>query len=318
MSRTLDPTPHLLVAPVTPMDTAGTPCLSEIATLSSLLIARGANGFYVTGGTGEGMLLSVRERMSVVERWCEAVDGEVPVIVHVGCVAVDDAKRLARHAEELGVAAISAIAPPVYLASDVHQLVASLAEVADAAPATPFYFYHNSAAPGPKVSGFEFLAAASGSIATLRGIKFTHEDLFDLSRCLRFEGGRYRIFYGKDEFMLGAHAVGAQDFIGGSYNVVSPLVRRSIDAFARGDIAAAQAAHHSLVDVIAVLRSHGGLPAVKAAVGLLGVPCGACRLPLRTLTPRQIEALAADLRGAWPEFDAPTAQRESRLAAEVA
>jgi N-acetylneuraminate lyase len=292
--------PHVLVAPVTPMDGSAGLDLDSIPRLFAVLRARGADGFYLTGGTGEGMLLTVQERMDLVECWRDVAGSKVPIVVHVGCVSLRDARVLAKHAAELDVAAISSVAPPVYTAADVRQLIASFREIVDAAPETPFYFYHNAASAGPKISGHDFLTAAADALPTLAGMKFTHEDLFDLSRCLRFQDGRYRIFYGKDEFFLGAHAVGAADFIGGSFNIVNPLVKQSLSAFAAGDIDAARAAHGRVVDVIDVLRRFGGLPAVKAAMTLLGVPCGPCRLPLRSLPVTAYEPLFSELRQAWP------------------
>lgn len=254
------------------------------------------------------MLLEVAERIRVVEAWRDAVGDRASLFVHVGASSTRDARTLAAHAESIGVEAISSISPPVYTAADLGQLVASLAEIASAAPRMPFFFYHNTASV-PKVSGYDFLNAAQSQIPTLAGLKFTHEDLFDLSRVLRFADGRFNIFYGKDEFLLGAHAIGATKFIGGSFNVICPLVRAVLGAFDAGDIEAARAAQHKLVDVVAVLRKFGGLAAVKAAMALLGVECGGVRLPLKSVTPANRELLFAELKAVWPEIGEPAISR---------
>src|SRR4051812_16250892 len=131
------PSNRVLVAPVTPMTAEGELNLSRVPALHQLLRGRGADGFYLCGGTGEGMLLDVKERMQVVEAWRDAVGSDMPLFVHVGCASTRDARQLARHAASIGAEAISSVAPPVYAAGDMKQLIASFAEIADAAPGTP-------------------------------------------------------------------------------------------------------------------------------------------------------------------------------------
>ena len=54
-------------------------------------IANGVRGFYLTGGTGEGLLMSVEERARVYARAAKAANGRAKLIAHVGCVNTDDA-----------------------------------------------------------------------------------------------------------------------------------------------------------------------------------------------------------------------------------
>ena len=49
------------------------------------------------------------------------------------------------------------------------------------------------------VSMEELLDMASSRMPTLRGIKFTHEDLMEYSRCLAHSSGKYLMMYGRDE-----------------------------------------------------------------------------------------------------------------------
>jgi len=167
------------------------------------------------------MLLTLPERMRLVDEWVTAIAGRAPLLVHVGHVCIEDSKTLARHAAQANVSAISSVTPPVYAARDAATLVQVFHAIASAAPNLPFYYYHSSGAPGLKLRGIEFLQMAHEVIPNLGGLKFTHEDQMDLSRCLRFAGGRYEVLYGKDEMMLGALATGARGFIGGSFNLLS-------------------------------------------------------------------------------------------------
>lgn len=294
----------LVVAPVTPLAADGDLDLEQVEPLARLLRQRGAEGFYLCGGTGEGMLLTVEERKRVVEKWMEILPSSVPILVHVGSVCLRDSVELARHAARIGAAAVSSVTPSVYPARDVHLLVDYFAKIAEAAPDLPFYYYHSSGSPGLKVRGYDFLSAASKKIPNLGGMKFTHEDQMDLSRCLRFEDRRYEILYGKDEMLLGALATGARGFVGGAFNFVSPLVRSVIRSFREGNMDAAQNDHSKIVDIIAALGKAGGLPAVKALMSVIGVDCGPVRPPLKEVSGGQLDLLVSEIAEIWPEYKA--------------
>lgn len=304
------------VAPVTPLTAEGSLNLRAIGPLYRLLRSRGAEGLYVAGGTGEGMLLTVNDRKRLLEAWRDAAGTQVPLMVHVGCVSLTDARDLASHASQVGASAISAMTPSIFAPRGMEELIRFFSELTEAAPSIPFYYYHNPAnAIAFKNTAYDFLVAAHQALPTLEGVKFTSEDLMDLSRCLRFEDGQYRIFYGKDEFLLGAHATGVNDFIGGAFNVVLPLVKECLAAFNAGRLDHARAVNHRIVDVVAVLRRFGGLPAVKATMELLGVPCGPLLPPLRTVSELDHHLLFDALRQTWPEIDETIAAPAAEIAA---
>ena len=81
--------------------------------LIEALIAQGADGFYVLGSTGEGMVMDEEERMRMCEIAISQVGGRVPVIVHIADMNFARAVRLAKHAERAGADAISAV-PPIF------------------------------------------------------------------------------------------------------------------------------------------------------------------------------------------------------------
>lgn len=293
--------PCLYIAPVTPIRHDGTLDLAAVPRLCRLLQDRGAEGFYVGGGTGEGLLLDCDSRMRLLQAWRAAAGPRVPLISHVTAASLKDAHRLARHAVSEGVIGISAMSPIVGAVRTPTDLVNYLADVASATPDTPFFYYHNPAVTRVAFTASSILEAAQDTVPSLHGVKFTDENLMDLSICMRFDGGRFRIFYGKDEVLLPARVIGATQFIGGAFNVVSPLVTKCLRSFAAGRLDDARDSYHTIVDVIAVLRKFGGLCAVKATMRFLGVDCGPMLRPARTLDESESLTLFAALKGVWPE-----------------
>ena len=292
----------LNVAPFTPMNFDGSLNLNMIEPLAQVLIERGAQAFYLCGSTGEGMLLTLSERMQIVERWRAIVGTQLPLVVHVGHVCIEESKILAAHAQKIGITAISSVGPTIVPPKNIDIVIACCNVIAASAPKLPFYYYHKGALSGLKITAFEYLQKARNTISTLVGIKFTHEDLLDLGRCLRMENGRFDILFGRDEMLLGALAVGVQGAVGGTYNFLSPLANQVMSSFLAGDYQTAQSTHSKMQDLIAIFSKFGGMPAIKAAMKMLNLECGPVRLPHYTLNEQEVEQLCIEIEKAWPEF----------------
>ncbi|MDB6112846.1 MAG: Dihydrodipicolinate synthetase [Pedosphaera sp.] len=285
----------LVAAPFTPMLEDGSVNLETIPQQARALAAAGVSGAFICGTTGEGFSLTTDERMRVAEAWLAGLPKSLRVIVHVGHNCMEESRRLAAHAEQTGAHAIATIGPNFFRPASVEQLVSYCAQVAEAAPSLPFYFYHMPAMTGVNFPMIDFLKIASRRIPNLAGIKFTHENLMDYTQCLQFEQGRFDILFGRDEILLGALALGATGAVGSTYNYMAPIYQQLLTAFKLGDLETARRQQLKAIDIIAVMIRHGGLPAAKAMMNLVGIDCGPVRSPLRTLSAEEQDALFQDL-----------------------
>ncbi len=182
---------------------------------------------FIGGTTGESSSLSLSERLALAERWLAAVKGTaMRVVVHVGSNCLDDARTLAAQSEKLGAAAIAALAPSYFKPRSLDVLIACCADIAAAAPVTPFYFYDIPVLTGVSFSMLEFLNQAKDRIPTLAGLKFTNPDLMAFQLCLHADEGRWDLPFGVDEHLLGALAMGAQGAVGSTYNFAAPIFNR--------------------------------------------------------------------------------------------
>jgi N-acetylneuraminate lyase len=273
----------------------GSVAMERIPAYAEWLVAEGVSAVFVNGTTGEGQSLTLRERMQLAERWQAVIGGRMPVVVHVGHTVIEDAAALAKHAESIGVHAVAALAP-YFFKPALKELVAFSRQVAAAAPATPFYYYHLPSLTGVNVSVAAYLEEAADKIPTLTGVKFTYEDLMDLQNARAAVGGRFNILFGRDEILLAGLTLGCTGAVGSTYNLAAPLFRRIIAAFQRGELTAAQADQRRAAQFITILVRYGGLAPQKALMKSLGVDCGPTRLPLRTLAEDEVRRLEADLR----------------------
>ena len=284
----------LVAATHTPFAADGSLHLTVVEKQAAHLLQNGVAAVFIGGTTGESSSLSLEERLALAERWMAVVKGSaLRVVVHVGSNCLADACALASQAEKLGAVAISALAPSYFKPRSVHVLIACCAEIAAAAPQTPFYYYDIPALTGVSLSPLEFLEKAPARIPTLAGLKFTNPDLMAYLQCLR--AGDWDIPWGMDEWMLGALATGARGAVGSSFNFAAPIYHRLMAAFARGDLEAARVEQHRSTQLIALLARHGYMGAAKATMGMLGVDVGPARLPNGSLNTEQTRTLREEL-----------------------
>jgi N-acetylneuraminate lyase len=251
---------------------------------------------FIGGTTGESASLTLEERRALARRWCEVAKASpIKVIVHVGANCLADSRVLATEAEALGATAISAVAPSYFKPRSIDLLIASCADIAAAAPGTPFFYYDIPSLTGVAFSMADFLAQAQARIPTLAGIKFSNPDLLSFNECLHADGGRWQMPWGIDEHLLGALAMGATSAVGSTYNFAAPIYQRLIAAFGRGDLAAAREEQWRSVRLVRLLGGFGYMGAAKATMAMLGVDVGPARLPNGTLTAEEQVRLRAGL-----------------------
>ena len=191
----------LIAAPFTPMTADGALNLAAVEPYADLLAASGVKGVFICGTTGESASLTTDERRAVAEAWVAAAAGRLKVIVHVGSNCAADAIALAQHAERSGADAIGAMAPYFFKPQTATELVAWFTPIANS-NSLPFYYYNMPSMSGVSVSVPEFLALGGKAMPTLAGVKFTHNNLMEMSQCLMLDGGRYEVLHGYDEILL--------------------------------------------------------------------------------------------------------------------
>lgn len=286
----------LVAATHTPFTADGELNLAAVERQAEHLARNGVKTVFIGGSTGESHSLRVEERLALAQRWSEVLrDGDLRLVVHVGSNCLPDSCVLAAQAQSLKADAIAALAPSYFKPKSLDALIACSAEIAAAAPGTPYYFYDIPVLTGVSFSMPEFLARAPERIPTLRGIKFTNPDLMAYQKCLHANDGGFDIPWGVDEYLLAALSLGANGAVGSSYNFAAPIYQRVIAAFARGDLAAARAEQYRSVQLIELLAGLGYMAAAKATMGLLGVDVGPPRLPNARLTEAEHSRLEAGL-----------------------
>lgn len=285
----------LIAAPFTPLNADGSIHFGLIERYADTLVENGLAGVFINGTTGEGFSHSREDRIALAEVWRSATRSKLTFIVHVGHSSFEESKRLAAHAESIGADGIASIGSIFFEPSDLATWVRTCEVIASAAPNTPFYYYHMPSMSRVRFKASEALPALVESIPNFRGIKFTHDDLEDYQRCLSLADGKYEIFFGRDELLLEGLARGATSAVGSTYNFAAPLYLRLAECHRLGRTEDATAIQTLCTNGIEIMIRNGGLPAIRATMGLTGIDCGPMQLPLMAPSSERIQILSDEL-----------------------
>ena len=271
----------------TPFDAKGRINCEAIDALIEYGINGGLKGFYLTGSTGEGMLLTLEERKEVYRRAVAAAKGRVKLIAQVGCVRTEDSVELAKAAADAGVDWISSVAP-VYFGQNFPSTMRHYKAISEATD-LPFmiYAFNSTLVPERDVRLFD--------LKNVKGIKYTGRDFYACQKLCRKLGKETIWFAGCDEMLISALAMG-DVFSGGiglNYNMIPKHFAKICELCAKNDFAAAakwQGEANRLVDIV-IEAFADNWSAFKVLMRHVGIDCGYCRAPYAALSVRQEKAI---------------------------
>lgn len=285
----------IMPALVTPFQADGKTIDEQAArNIIEFQLSQGANGFYVLGGTGEGLAIARKEREIMCEVAIDQIANRAPMICHVASINFEETCALAKHAEKAGADAISAV-PPIFFFYDSEDIYNYYKKLASCVSIPVIMYYHP--ATGRQMSP-ELCTRLFNEIDNLTGVKWSVNDYFGMMRLKDLTQGEMNIINGPDEMLISGLAAGADAGIGSTYNVMLPEFLELYRLFHEGKVNEARAIQLKINRVINAMFPHEIIPAVKYACGMLGYPVGDATFPMRGYTKEQAAAAERDLRAA--------------------
>lgn len=266
--------------------------------LVNWLIEQGIGGFYLTGSTGEGFLMTPQERKLVVETVIEEVAGRVPVVVHVGAISTKISIDLAKHAQHAGADAISSV-PPFYWRWDNDHIFKYYQDIAESTT-LPMIIYN---VPLAGLFSFDFIVRLA-QIPNVKGVKYTAYTHQDIYKCKEALGDDFMVYSGADEMAVSGLLNGADGIIGSFYTMLPDLYVRLNQFVQKGDFQQAQRLQKIAVAIIDASLKHDYYAVIKEATRWMGVDAGYVRRPFQNCTAEQIAVLKADLKAIKERYQA--------------
>jgi 4-hydroxy-tetrahydrodipicolinate synthase len=265
--------------------------VNEAATrrLARYLGEHGSDGLVVAGTTGESPTLSDEEKLQVLETVIDEVGDEMTVIAGTGSNDTAHSVHLTRAATERGADGVLVVTP-YYNKPSPRGLKAHFEAVA-AATDKPVLLYN---IPARCVINLEpALLADLSQVENIAGIKQANADMAQARAIV--EDTSLDLYAGDDNLVREFAEIGGAGGICVASHLVGPQMKEMYEAAVAGDDERARAIDAELEDMYETLFFTASPAPVKAALNLLGLEVGGCRLPIADLTEDELPRVSAML-----------------------
>ena len=237
------------------------------------LISKKVNGLYITGSTGESLLMTAEERKRVVEIVVDEVSGKIPVVAHIGSIGTKTSILLAQHAQEAGVDGISSL-PPFYYSFTNDQIINYYSDITSSVDLSMIAYNISHAG----LMGFDMLKKLS-AIKGVAGVKYTASTHFDIMRIKKEIGKDFIVHSGSDEMAMSGLLSGADGIIGSFYNLMPEIFIAIKDAVTANDLQKAKNLQEKANTVIFFSLPRYPYSIIKRGMVWQGANAGYCRKP---------------------------------------
>lgn len=255
-------------------------------------LAGGVRCLVAVGTTGEPATMTRAERMAVIRRVVDRVDGRVPVVAGTGGNNTREVLEEARMARDQGAAAQLCVTP-YYNKTTQAGLVAHYRAIAEDG-ALPVIVYNV-----PARTGLNIAPATLREICRYEqviAVKEANPDVAQALEKLRLCGEDAAFYSGNDELTWPLMACGFQGVISVASNLVPDKMAALTEDALAGRCAQATERQLALQPLITALFSETSPIPVKAALAMLGRCREELRLPLIPMQSPAREQLAEVLR----------------------
>ena len=276
---------------ITPMNSDGSVNFDRLATLTDEQIKSGIDALVICGTTGEKSTLGYEEHVKVIEVAAKADGGRVPLIAGTGSNDTVYSVGLCADAEKAGADAFLMVTP-YYNKTSQTGLVAHYNYIADRVN-KPIILYNV-----PSRTGVAIKPETYKEIAKHPNIVATKEANGDLSSVLKTRylcGDELDIYSGNDDQTVPIMSLGGIGVISVMSNFLPEVMHRICAEFFAGNTDDAARLQIKYSGLMSALFSDVNPVPVKAAMNLLGLNAGPCRLPLYNMEKPALELIKQKL-----------------------
>jgi len=288
---THDPRPfgRLLTAMVTPFAPDGSLDVEGAAKLATYLVDEQRNdALVISGTTGESPTTTDAEKETLLRAVVEAVGDRARVVAGVGTNNTAHTVELAHAAQKAGAHALLVVTP-YYNKPPQAGVAKHFRTVADAAD-LPIMVYDIPHRAGTAIATETMCRIAEHDrIVAVKDAKgdFTASSWVTSRTDLAY-------YSGDDAATLPLLAVGGVGLVGTSTHFTGPIAKDMIEAYERGDVAAALALHRRALPLFTGIFRAPGTMLVKAGLRARGLPAGPVRSPLVDAGDEELNQLRED------------------------
>ena len=277
---------------ITPMNEDGSVNFSRLSSLVDEQIRGGIDALVICGTTGEKSTLGYDEHIKVIETAAKANGGRVPLIAGTGSNDTVYSVDLCADAEKAGADAFLMVTP-YYNKTSQRGLVAHYNYIADRVN-KPIILYNVPSRTGVaiKPETYKELSKHPNIVAT----KEANGDLSSVAKTRYLCGDDLDFYSGNDDQTVPIMSLGGIGVISVMSNFLPGVMHEICAEYLNGNTAKAAELQIKYTGLMNALFSDVNPIPVKAAMNLLGLNAGPCRLPLYPMEEKALENLKNKLR----------------------
>lgn len=276
------------VAIVTPFTEDGVD-FDKLAELIERQVAAGTDAIIICGTTGEASTMPDDEHLAVINFAVEKVNKRIPVIAGTGSNDTKHAVQLTKSAQDLGADGILSVTP-YYNKTTQSGLYLHFKMIAESTD-LPIILYNVPSRTNLNID--PQTVKALSEIDNIVGIKECN--INQAAEIINLCGDEFTVYSGEDALVLPLMSLGGKGVISVMANIIPEDTHRMAVKFLNGDTEGSRKIQLAVSQLIKALFIEVNPIPIKAAMNLLGMNVGKCRLPLVDISPSNLEIVRVAL-----------------------
>lgn len=264
--------------------------IDALAKIIEWQIEEGTDGILVCGSTGEGLLLSEKERFEIIHKSIQVARKRAKIIVGCSACSTAEAIKLTEQAEELEADGVLVIAP-YYVKPTQNGIIKHFTEVHENSN-IPIILYNNPGRCAVNMTIDTIVELAK--LPRIVGLKDSDTDL-SKATFIKSKIPNFTLLSGDDPTLAGYLAHGGDGAISVTANIEPSLVKQLIDSWKKGDIKTMQNISQKLAPLSEVMFVESNPIPAKYALFKKRLLKNELRLPLTAASKLAMEKIDAVL-----------------------
>jgi 4-hydroxy-tetrahydrodipicolinate synthase len=263
---------------------------NKLGELIEFQIKGSTDAIIICGTTGEASTMPDAEHKSVIKYAVDKVNKRIPVIAGTGSNDTHHAVELSKYAEEAGADAILSVTP-YYNKTSQKGLYEHFKLIADSIE-IPMILYNV-----PSRTNLNINPDTIKALSEIKNIVAIKEcNLSQVGDIVNLCGSEFAIYSGEDGLILPFLSLGGLGVISVMANIIPEETHNLVASFLEGNILESREIQLKTLNLIKSLFSDVSPMPIKAAMNLMGMNVGKCRMPLVEITDKHSEMLSNELK----------------------
>lgn len=277
------------VAIITPFTDTGID-FKKLEDLIEFQIKEGTDALIICGTTGEASTMPDDEHKSAIKFAVDIVKKRIPVIAGTGSNDTKHAVHLTEYAQSVGADAVLSVTP-YYNKTTQKGLYEHFRLIAKSVT-VPVILYNV-----PSRTNLNIDPQTVKALSEIENINAIKEcNLNQVGDIINLCGDNINIYSGNDDQVLPLLALGGKGVISVMANIIPKETHDLVATFLAGDIETSRKIQLKLLNLIKALFVEVSPIPVKAAMNLMGMNVGECRLPLTDMSEKNLNYLKDTLK----------------------